>query len=59
MLDETHMVVEADDVPMQKFAESWGITPVPCPFRWFNSFGGSFHCATTDVRRRGELQCYF
>lgn len=59
MLDETHMVVEAEDLPMRRFAESWGITAVPCPFRWFNSFGGSFHCATTDVRRRGDLLCYF
>jgi glycine amidinotransferase len=22
-------------------------------------FGGSFHCATLDIRRRGELQSYF
>ncbi|WP_406098962.1 amidinotransferase [Streptomyces sp. NBC_01013] len=58
MLDETKMLVEAEDRPMQELAESWGITPIPCPFRNFNSFGGSFHCATTDVRRRGELQSY-
>ncbi|MGW3116639.1 amidinotransferase [Streptomyces sp. NPDC001107] len=58
MLDETHMLVEAEDRPMQELAESWDITPIPCPFRNFNSFGGSFHCATTDVRRRGELQSY-
>jgi hypothetical protein len=24
-----------------------------------NTFGGSFHCATADVRRRGGLQSYF
>ncbi|GLZ00513.1 amidinotransferase [Actinoplanes sp. NBRC 103695] len=58
MVDETHMVVEAQDIPMRRLAESWGITPIPCPFRNFNSFGGSFHCATTDVRRRGELRSY-
>ncbi|MFY1671037.1 amidinotransferase [Plantactinospora sp. WMMB334] len=59
MLDETHMLVEAEDLPMQRLAESWGITPILCPFRHFNSFGGSFHCATTDVRRRGVLRSYF
>ena len=25
----------------------------------FNSFGGSFHCATLDVRWRGTLRSYF
>jgi glycine amidinotransferase len=58
MVDEQHMLVEAQDEPMQRLAESWGITPISCPFRNFNSFGGSFHCATVDVRRRGELQSY-
>lgn len=59
MIDEEHMVVEAQDEPMQRLAESWGITPIPCAFRNFNSFGGSFHCATVDVRRRGEVRSYF
>jgi glycine amidinotransferase len=58
MVDEQHMLVEAQDEPMRRLAESWGITPILCPFRNFNSFGGSFHCATVDVRRRGELQSY-
>lgn len=55
MLDESRVLVEAEDLPMLRFMESWGLTPIPCPFRNFNSFGGSFHCATVDVRRRGEL----
>lgn len=59
MLDEETMVVEAQDEPMRRLAESWGMEAVPCPFRNFNSFGGSFHCATTDVRRRGPLRSYF
>jgi glycine amidinotransferase len=25
----------------------------------YAAFGGSFHCATLDVRRRGGLQSYF
>ncbi len=58
MIDEQRMVVEAQDEPMRKLAESWGITAIPCPFRNFNSFGGSFHCATVDVRRRGDLRSY-
>jgi glycine amidinotransferase len=38
--------------------KKWGFTPIPCNFRHFNSFGGSFHCATLDVRRRGKLESY-
>lgn len=59
MIDEERMVVEAEDEPMRRLAEDWGMTAIPCPFRNFNSFGGSFHCATVDVRRRGELKSYF
>jgi len=25
----------------------------------YKPFGGSFHCATLDIRRRGTLQSYF
>lgn len=59
MIDEERMVVEAQDEPMRRLAESWGMHAIPCPFRNFNSFGGSFHCATTDIRRRGSLRSYF
>jgi glycine amidinotransferase len=31
---------------------------VPVDFRHVYSFGGSFHCVTLDVRRRGSLQRY-
>jgi glycine amidinotransferase len=57
-LDEKRIVVERQDEPMIAALKSWGFTPVPCNFRNFNSFGGSFHCATLDVRRRGRLESY-
>lgn len=59
MLDEKRVVVEAQDEPMIEAMRDWGLTPVPCDFRNFNSFGGSFHCAVLDIRRRGALQSYF
>lgn len=59
MLDESRMIVERQDEPMIAAARRWGFTPIPCDFRNFNSFGGSFHCATLDIRRRGTLQSYF
>ncbi len=58
MLDEKRVVVERQDEPMIAALKKWGFTPIPCNFRNFNSFGGSFHCATLDVRRSGKLQSY-
>ncbi|GLU49968.1 amidinotransferase [Nocardiopsis ansamitocini] len=58
MLDEHRVVVERQDAPMIDALKKWGFTPIPCDFRHFNSFGGSFHCATLDVRRRGALDSY-
>ena len=57
-LDEKRVVVERQDEPMIAALKEWGFTPIPCSFRNFNSFGGSFHCATLDVRRRSTLESY-
>lgn len=59
MLDEKRVIVERQDEPMIAAMKKWGFKPIPCAFRNFNSFGGSFHCATLDVRRRGTFQSYF
>lgn len=59
MLDEERVIVERQDEPMILAMKKWGFKPILCNFRSFNSFGGSFHCATLDVRRRGPLQSYF
>ena len=50
-IDESRVIVEAQDEPMIALFKSLGLTPIPVPFRNFNAFGGSFHCATCDVRR--------
>lgn len=54
MLDEKRAIIEAEETNMIKALKSWGFTPIPCKFRHFNSFGGSFHCATAEIRRRGD-----
>lgn len=58
MLDQQRVIVERQDEPMIAALKQWGFKPIPCNFRNFNSFGGSFHCATLDVRRRGKLESY-
>jgi glycine amidinotransferase len=59
MLDENRIVVEENEHELISALRRFGLEPLPCPFRYFYCFGGSFHCATLDVRRRGTLQTYF
>jgi glycine amidinotransferase len=59
MLDEKRVVVDKSQVTLIKAFKDWGFEPIPCAFLSYGPFGGSFHCATLDVRRRGTLQSYF
>jgi glycine amidinotransferase len=59
MLDHERVVVEAHETKTIEQFEAWGFKPVKVPFRNFLPFGGSFHCATVDIRRRGALESYF
>jgi glycine amidinotransferase len=59
MLDQERVMVERHDEVMIKAFKDWGFKPVLCNFLDFMKFGGAFHCATLDVKRRGTLQSYF
>ena len=59
MLDEERVVVDTSQVTLIGALKDWGFKPIRCPFPSYGAFGGSFHCATLDVRRRGELKSYF
>jgi glycine amidinotransferase len=59
MLDPKRVVVEASERTLIAAFRDWGFQPIACPFLNYAPFGGSFHCATLDVRRRGELESYF
>jgi glycine amidinotransferase len=56
---QNRVVVEAHETDTIKAFKEWGFETVLVPFQNFLPFGGSFHCATCDIRRRGELQSYF
>jgi glycine amidinotransferase len=58
MLDSKRVVVEAEEAPLIELLADWGLEIVPVPFRNVMRFGGSFHCVTADVRRRGVLRSY-
>jgi glycine amidinotransferase len=59
MLDEQRVVVDRSQVSMIKALKRWGLTPIPSSLKYLGTFGGSFHCVTMDIRRRGTLKSYF
>jgi glycine amidinotransferase len=50
-LDGHHVFIESDDQGMADLLVEHGMVPVRLPFKNVNCLGGSFHCATVDVRR--------
>jgi glycine amidinotransferase len=58
-IDPERVVVAEHEESLIRALKDWGFKPIPCPFQAFYAFGGSIHCATLDVRRRGTLQSYF
>ncbi|MEI5034327.1 amidinotransferase [Streptomyces sp. S1A(2023)] len=59
MIDEKRVIAERHHTTMLRALESWGFEPIPCDLLHYAPFGGSFHCATLDIRRRGSLESYF
>lgn len=59
MLDEKRVIVDKSQVTLVRALKDWGFEPLTCAFLAYGPFGGSFHCATLDIRRRGSLQSYF
>ncbi len=59
MIDPKRVIVDPHHTGTMRAMERWGFEPIPCPFLHYAAFGGAFHCATLDVRRRGTLESYF
>jgi glycine amidinotransferase len=58
-LDAERVIVERSQTSMIAALKRWGFKPIPLDFVGYGTFGGAFHCATLDIRRRGRLQSYF
>lgn len=50
-LDEQHIFVDEQQEALMRLLDEHGFTPIPLPFDCVGAFGGSFHCATLDIRR--------
>lgn len=53
------VVVDKDQTALIKLLEKHGLDVIPIKLRHSKMMGGGFHCITTDIRRRGELERYF
>lgn len=51
-LDERRVIVERQQPTLIRALQNWGFEPIPCDFIAYGPFGGAFHCATLDIRRR-------
>jgi glycine amidinotransferase len=58
-LDPERIIVEKQEEPFTRALRDWGFKPIPVAYRNCYKHGGSFHCSTLDVRRRGCLDTYF
>ena len=59
-INEDTIIVEESEINMIKFLEDeMGMNVIKVPFRDCYKFGGSFHCCTCDILRKGNLQSYF
>ena len=50
---------EESEKGMIELFNDQGFDCITLPFRNVFEFGGSFHCVTTDIRRRGQMKSYF
>lgn len=57
-LDPHTVVVESHEHALIDLLGESGFRVIPLDFRHVYSFGGSFHCVTVDLRRRGALARY-
>ncbi len=58
VLDEERVIVAKGEDTLMRALGDWGFRPIPCSFCHFASIAGGSHCATVDIRRRGELESY-
>ena len=57
--EEKPIFVMEHDIPMIDQLEGLGFKVITVPFKNVVEFGGGLHCATQDIRREGDRECYF
>lgn len=58
-ISPTKVICEAEEHALHELLTKHGFEVYPIPFRNVFEFGGSLHCATWDIRRKGKCEDYF
>jgi len=58
-INERTVIVEESEIDTKNLLETLGCRVLLCPLKTCYRLGGSSHCCTVDIRRRGSLQSYF
>lgn len=57
-VDENTVIVDQTQLPLIKVLEKHNMTVIPTQFRHGMTLAGGLHCATLDLRRKGDLHDY-
>jgi N-dimethylarginine dimethylaminohydrolase len=58
-VNEDLVIVDINQEELRRILSNHGIDTIGLPMRQARTMSGGFHCATLDVKRKGELQDYF
>ena len=58
-INEKLVICDIEQQGLMKELDKWGIECIGLPMRQAKTLSGGFHCATLDVKRKGDLQDYF
>lgn len=58
-VDEKTIIASEKETDIINMLETLGFRVLRVPFKAMYYLGGAFHCATTDIRRRGTMQSFF
>ena len=58
-VNEELVIVDEKQDKLRRILKKYGIDSIGLPMRQARSMSGGFHCATLDVKRKGNLEDYF
>lgn len=58
-VNEKLVICDENQTELMKILNTYGIETIGLPMRQARTMSGGFHCATLDVKRKGNLEDYF
>jgi len=58
-VNENLVICDIEQNELRKILGKHGVETIGVPMRQARTLGGGFHCATLDIKRKGDLESYF